>query len=215
MYAGEGTFNEALYYAKDKATRDVVMAHIDGSKRAYAIYQQQQRAEVRRNNGGTVNFGLELLDFGKNAAFSNRIYNFMYYNVGVSVRLGNYKDFAQLEIGVKLGVYEYDLKDKGGNNDYFDSDDEYYKFHMPVFARLKINLFSMGSSKCYISGMALYNAVKVKDIESNASWQAGIGAAWRHWDWTILYYRQDINSEYSKNGYDDDKMLGCSLTYYF
>lgn len=49
-------------------------------------------------------------------------------------------------------------------------------------------------------------------LESDFSASAGLGVSWRHWDWRILYYKQDIAAKYT---YKDYKVLGTSFSYYF
>ena len=86
---------------------------------------------------------------------------------------------------------------------------------MPVFAKLKINLFNAwGNTKFYINGIGHYNAIRAEEIESAFSVGGGFGVAGRHWDWQILYYRQDLDKDkiYNEN---DIRYLGTSLGYFF
>ena len=96
---------------------------------------------------------------------------------------------------------------------WYDSEDETKtSFHLPIYARLKIGLWGGYSSKWYIDGVGYYNAVKKTFLESDFSASAGLGVSWRHWDWRILYYKQDIAAKYT---YKDYKVLGTSFSYYF
>lgn len=85
-------------------------------------------------------------------------------------------------------------------------------FHLPIYARLKVNVYDGNDSKWYIDGVGYYNAVKESLLEGDYSASVGVGIAWRHWDWRILYYKQDISP---KETYSDYKFLGTSFYYYF
>ena len=149
-------------------------------------------------------FDLELIPAMYNYTDSEVDY-VMYYNVGLGIRLGNYKSPVQFEIGAKPGLVVYTL--------WYDSEDETKaSFHLPLYARLKIGLWGGYSSKWYIDGVGYYNAVKESFLESDFSASAGLGVSWRHWDWRILYYKQDIAAKYT---YKDYKVLGTSFSYYF
>ncbi len=213
MFTTETSCNAALSYARDEATRIKVKDIYAAKQREYAQYKKQQRAARRRANGGIFNFGLELTDI----AFIPSPYDdtdsdfdmVMYWNVGASVKIGNYRSPVQLEFGIKPGLSIYTLW-------YGSNDETKSSFHMPVYARLKINLFSAGSSsKFYIDGVGLYNAVRDEDIEAEGAWQVGFGVAWHHWDWRILYYKQDFDNDFYRENYSKDKMIGCSIYYYF
>ena len=129
----------------------------------------------------------------------------MYYNMGLSLKFGNYKAPVQFEIGAKLGVSVYTL--------WYGSDYETKAaFHMPLYARLKIGLGGGTYSKWYIDGVGYYNAIKESLLESDYSASVGFGVAWRHWDWRMIYYKQDIPSE---DTYSDYCFVGTSFIYYF
>lgn len=209
MYSGDTSFNEALRYAKDETTKDLVRRYADNSKKAYSQHKKEQRRIKRRMNGGILNFGIEFLDL----AFNPSMYNdtdsdvdyVMYYNVGLGIKLGNYKSPVQFEIGAKPGLVVYTL--------WYGSEDETKtSFHLPLYARLKIGLWGGYSSKWYIDGVGYYNAVKESLLESDFSVSAGLGVSWRHWDWRMLYYKQDIAAKYTYKNY---KVLGTSFSYYF
>lgn len=203
MNTKDATFNSALNYATDKHTRNRVQTYIDSSRKEYAQHKRNQRAARRYANGGTVQLGFEPLDFGWNgiSTESDDYFDIYYYNMGLSLKLGNYKDPLQLEIGIKPGLL---IVDDGYN-------DSETKFHMPAFARLKLNLFNMENSKFYVSGLGYYNIVREELIENEFSVGGGFGIAWRNWDWHLLYYKQDLETT---NGLKN-QMLGTSFIYYF
>lgn len=209
MFSSEYTFNEVLTYAKDETTRNIVKRYIEEKKAAYRKYVRQMRNGRIMANGGYVKFGLELCDFGLNTFLSDRYLNIFYYNVGVSVKAGNYRSPIQFEIGLKPGVFAYDYYDKDASGGEFA--DATYKFHMPIYAKLKLNVCFVGNRcKLYVAGIATYNAIKVKNLENDFSVGGGLGFAWKKWDWFTLYYKQDVSDKYNLG----NKFLGTSFVYY-
>lgn len=208
MYSGEISFNEALGYAKDETTQNLIRRYAESSKKAYSQYKKKQRQIERKRNGGILNFGIEFIDLAFNPSMysdDDDIDYVMYYNIGLGLKFGNYKSPVQFELGVKPGLVIYTL--------WYGSDDETKtSFHLPLYARLKIGLWGSYSSKWYIDGVGYYNAIKESLLESDFSVSAGLGVSWRHWDWRILYYKQDIAAKYT---YKDYKLLGTSFSYYF
>ena len=203
MNTKDAEFNSALKYAKDTKTRARVEAYIDISKKQYAQHIKNQKAARRFANGGTFMFGFEPLDFGWNGISSeaDNYFDIYYYNIGFSLKIGNYQDPLQFEVGIKPGLL---IVDDGYN-------DSETQFHMPTFARLKLNLFSMDNYKFYLSGLGYYNLVRDYYYENEFSLGTGFGLAWRKWDWHMLYYKQDFKTT---NGLKN-QMLGTSFIYYF
>ncbi len=216
MYSSYSQFNEALSYAKDGTTRAMVQQYINNSKKEYATYQKHQRRNARtqkaKRNGGYVQFGIEIMDFAWNCVSLDRYLNVFYYNVGLSMKIGNYKSPVQLEFGLKPGIlcsYEAD-DDWHYYYGYYDKDVQ-VGFHMPIYTKLKINICNSGMySKFYVAGMGYYNAVRDKELENQFSAGCGAGFAWRHWD-MLFYYKQDLNNKHHL----DDKYIGSSVVYYF
>lgn len=207
MYSGEYSYNNALSYAKNETTRNQVKAYYEARKREYSDYKKQLRRMKRQIDGGVVNFGFEVCDFGFNSSPDEDLdveYT-VFYNMGLSLKFGNYKAPIQFEIGVKPGVSFYTL--------WYSSDYESkVTFHLPLYARFKIGLVGGTYSKWYIDGMGYYNAVKESLLESDYSASVGLGVAWRHWDWRMIYYKQDIPSD---DTYSDYSFWGTSFIYYF
>lgn len=222
MFASSYNFNEALSYAKDKETRNTVQSYIDNTKRSYNQYKRRQRHNRVMANGGYVKFGLEVMDFGiAGISSSDDEQKTVYYNMGISVKFGNYKSPIQLELGIKPGVVHTKYQTIEYYDDYWDSyyghrysyesyEDKTF-FHMPVYAKLKLNICSAGSSKFYIAGLGTYNAVREKLYENEFSVGGGAGFAWKKWDWFALYYKQDLENKL----HIDDKFVGTSLVLYF
>ena len=203
MFVGDYTINQALSYAKDDYTRNVVKSYAKQAKKNYSEYKRNRRKARVKANGGYINYGIEFLDFGMNVAPSDLTIG--YYNVGVSIRIGNFKAPVQFEIGIRPGVIFYT----------FNDDDYETKFHLPVYAKLKVNLCSTGEkSKLYAGALGSYNAVRNKDIEGRFTVGGGLGIGWRHCDW-MIYYKQNLGKNSRYTYIDDSKYIGTSVVYYF
>ena len=206
MFSGENTFKDALSYAKDESTRTIVRSYINNCKESYSQYKKQQRKAKIKSNGGYILFGLEGLDFGWNGISSDRMLDIGYYNIGISIKLGNFKSPVQFELGLKPGIIFYENID----DSYYDESEN--KFHLSIYTKLKINIYNVGhSSKLYIAGLGYYNTIKEDYLENDYSVGGGLGIAWKHWDWLTLYYKQDLDYQYKIS----NKYLGSSLVYYF
>lgn len=201
MYASTQSFNEALSYAKDNTTQNTVQSYINQAKRSYSQYKKRQRHNRIMANGGYVKFGLEVFDMGVSLDTEYEDMTIYYYNVGLSIKLGNYKAPIQFEVGIKPGVIVMD-------DGYYDETES--SFHMPVYAKLKLNLCELWNGKFYAAGIGAYNAIKDEYLENEYSVGGGVGLAWKKWD-LFLYYKQGIENKLNI----DDKYIGTSLIYYF
>lgn len=186
-YASEYNYDEARALATDEKTRQTVEGYITANRNAQKERAREHRRWRREQNGGLLNMGLQFLDFGWNGKTGDDVV--MNYNLGLYLRIGNYADWVQFAVGVEPGMlmyYEYFSRDY--------SDKMTTKFHMPISANLKVNLFKTGeSSRFFVFGKYQYNAVRDKSLEPTQAWGAGFGFSWKHFDWTF-YYRQDIGS---------------------
>ncbi len=224
-YSGEYSYNQALTYACDNETRQYVQSKINESKRSYSQIKKAERSARIKHNGGYVGIGIDIFDLDLNVLSkeSSRSFNALHYNMALTLRIGNFKTPVYLEVGVKPGLSVFNKTTDNSyynyDNDYYYLDDDYisnkYAFHLPIFAKLKINLFkAWGNTKFYIDGIGYYNAVREERYESEFSVGGGFGVAGRHWDWQMLYYRQDIDKDkvFTKN---DVRYWGMSLGYFF
>lgn len=240
----ESDYELVRSYAKDAATKQEVENYITSNKKAISDNKKYLKKQLRRENGGLVSFGWELLDLGFNMKGEDE--TAWYYNMGLYLRIGNYADRVQFALGVQPGLFGFKAVETSGNNDsykdnYNDYDYDYgydtsgeseakgkVKFHMPVIGRLKVNILPLGSS-CwwYAMGQYQYNAIRVKDVEGSMGWGAGIGFAWKKFDWSF-YYRGDLTApDYPapgstyvpltiKNGHaPKQNFIGTSMTVYF
>ena len=211
-YASSYDYNQALSYAKDSYTRNSVQSYISMNKKKQKERRNALKSLERKQNGGSVNLGLDLLDLGLNGADDDC--TLWYYNVGLMFRFGNFKDRVQFAIGLKPGLFVYTEEVySGGYYDYYDSENR-AAFHMPIVGQLKLNLFNTSeNSRFFIYGKYQYNAIRVEDIEAKMSWGVGCGIAWKHFDWA-LYYRQDIGSGRNLD-YKNQHYVGMSMIYYW
>lgn len=194
-FSSEQAYAEALSYAKDKATRDTVKSYIKAKKDSYKEYMRQQRRNRIMANGGYVQFGIEFANLESNKIDLDWYTEILYYNAGASIKVGNYRSPVQFEVGAKLGFNIEEPK----------------KYHMPAYARLKVNICSCGSNcKFYATGIVTYNAIIAYDREDDWAVGGGLGFAWRHLDWFTLYYKQDLSKEYTLG----NSFLGTSFVYY-
>ena len=209
-YSSEYQYNQVMSYACDNETRQYVQSKINESKRSYSQIKRAQKSARIKENGGYVGIGFDLFDLDVNiwSKENDRTFNALHYNMALALRIGNFKTPVYLEIGVKPGMILIKDLDYG-------SEEIHYNFHMPVFAKLKLNLFkAWGNTKFYIDGIGYYNAIRLKEYEAEFSVGGGFGVAGRHWDWQMIYYRQDLdkNNMYNNN---DLRYFGMSLGYFF
>lgn len=220
IYSTDYTYNEALHYATNEYTRNIVKNYIDNNKKSYRQYKRHQRHQRVMANGGYVQFGVGIIDFGGNAlSINNKILNVYYYNVPACVKFGNFSSPIQFEVGIMPGVliWNYNYSDDYDSyyDDYYyddyDDNNNHFRFHMPAFARLKLNLCKLSTrSRFYIAGETWYNIITDDALENDFSVGGGFGIAWKHWDWYI-YYKQDLDNKDKL----DDKFIGTSFVYYF
>lgn len=180
----------------------------------YAQNVKRTKNSTRKNrvreNGGYVQFGLEILDYGMYFKIQDNQDTWkpttnrqvaLYYNWGVNLKIGNYRSPVQFALGAKPGISVFHYCYDDGR---IDINETSHSFHIPLYAKLKVNICKAGYSKFYASGLGLYY-IKNKYSEVGG----GLGFAWHHWDWLTLYYKQKPQN-YKTLGY-----FGTSLTYYF
>lgn len=204
-YASSYDYNQALNYAKDTYTKNTVQSFISMNKKKQKDHRKAINSLKRKLNGGTLNIGINFIDFSSNFA-EGGMGQILYFNAGLFLRIGNFKDRVQFAVGVLPGVVNYEID---------NSHDDYYKetsFWMPLSTNLKLNLFEVSdNSNLFVYGQYQYNLVKISNVQSNMSWGAGFGISWKHLDWQ-LYYKRDIGSP---NLYDSTGCFGTSISYYF
>lgn len=180
LSSGSYEYNQALKYATREETRQTVNAYIAANQKAIKKHKKQQHWDRHNAHGRLVQFGLEVIDiaFDPSYALGPEDNDFTYYNFGLSLKIGNYKDPVQWEIGIKPGVYLY-------NTFYTRAG-----FQLPAYSRLKVNLFSTGrSSKFYFDVAGYYNIFGRRCDTKGFDWaaSAGLGFAWRRMDWSFYY----------------------------
>lgn len=208
LWSSETTFSDAMMYATNDITKRIVRGYANDCRRSYKRYKKRNRKVQHDRNGKLVQFGFELIDVGFNPTSYDDTDSYIdivyYYNIGFGLKIGNFADPVQFEVGAKLGWVGYTV--------WHDYDDETgAKFHMPLYAKLKINLSSVGTScKWYLSAIGYYNSLRNEFLENEYALSGGMGFAWKHWDCS-MFYKADLNNKYSL----DNDYLGMSLSYYF
>lgn len=219
-YASESSYQSALNYATDAHTRTQVQSYIDENKRRQKERAKRLKQMERRENGGLINIGVELVDYNWNCLTDDDMVQ--NYNFGVWARIGNYRDVVQFAIGVKPGLVIYkpygyaEYNGNNGFNDYYDysEDSNKVKFHMPISAQLKLSPFKSNGSKFFVFGQIDYNALRIKEVESSANWRAGLGWAGKHCDWN-LYYSRGLGEVNALGKSITQQYVGTSLTFYW
>ena len=113
----------------------------------------------RRNNGGWVNMAI-----GFEGGYNEDLW---YANGLLGLRIGNYKDIIQLEVGISPGVFSC----------YSGYEDMYVTgYHLPVYSSLKI---SASSGKFYLKLGGAYNLLRDDEYEGEYSLRAGLGSAFQ------------------------------------
>ena len=216
IYSGDYQYNEALSYAQDKETRSIVKGYIKNIKKVRKNSNKQYRPSIGNHikNNDLFSLGIDLWDIGTNVLSSadSRYWHTIFYDFALSLRIGNYKSPVSFEAGIRPGWLRWVSTSDDEGLFYNDADT---KFHMPVFAKLKVNLFeAWGGKKFYLNCAGFYHALRHESLEPKFSAGGGFGFAGEHWDWQILYYRQGVDNDYIYNK-SDMRYWGTSLGYFF
>ncbi len=216
----EYDYEQALSFAKDDETKAIVEKEIARSKKEVLDTQKQEARKARKDrvaqNGGVVNFGFDLLEVGMQMPMKpeyNSILGPMYYNFGMNLRFGNFKSPFQFAFGAKIGynfTYKYFIEDSGEEFKVSEIKDN---LQLPVFAKMKVNLYSGEKSALYIQGTGAYyvNLTKkendAQDIHKG-SIAFGVGLAGKHTDWDIISFGHDMQLD------ENNKFIGSNFRIY-
>jgi hypothetical protein len=161
------------------------------------ISQNANYSKRRRlYNGGWVN-----MPIGFEGGYNVSGEDLWYANGIVGVRIGNYTDVVQLELGATPGV--------------ISSSADKPVFHLPLYGTLKL---SVKSGKFYFKFGGAYNVIRAKVYEGDYSLRAGFGSAWKHFDWDWVYVQLNApvkEWDYNTNIFNTDNMfVGMRWTWY-
>lgn len=148
--------------------------------------QVDYRKFQRSRNGGWVNMAL-----GVEGAYGSK--DAWFSNATVGMRIGNYRDVVQFEVGLSPGV-------RAG-----------HFFHMPLYASLKI---SKRSGKLYLKLGGAYNHIIRHDAEGAFSGRIGLGSAWKHFDWDWAFVDMESTDGDRRWGHDSPLTFGMRMAYY-
>lgn len=199
-YSSESDYANVRTYAKSDDVMDKVNSEIGRAKGEYKKICRENRRYERRQAGRMVQFAWAVADFDINSEF-------FAYDMGFGVKFGNYKVPVQFELGIKPGIICF----TPGDCEIF--------FHLPAYTKLKLNLFSAGSSKFFLYGLGEYNIVK-EDFDFEYAYGGGLGFSWRRCDWSFYYKK--LSFAYDYYDYKDDYYyggidwrVGTTVTVYF
>lgn len=213
MYSTETDFANALRYARSPQAVKTVNAYISSAKNAMRQENARRRAARWKADGGVVNICWEFLDAGYNLSAPDHMDYQMNFNMGLGLRVGNYRSIVQFEVGVKPGIMLNWVEDD------YDYSEVAADFIMPVYAKLKINMGKSRRCNAYLAGTFFYNAVRNDEYQRQFSFSGGFGVQWKVFDWQIIYYRQDFGAKpdgLRMSGGDDwSQFLGTSMACYF
>lgn len=217
--------NKTAYY------NDLKEKKKEQEKKQKQYYKEQEKSALKilrelNDDWKLINFGVGLFDLKSNyltpyiEGDSDPIYLALHHlGFPISIKIGSNRETLQFEVGLKPSIvisHIIGLSDIPFTEDI--NTNVQYKFHMPAFTRIKLSIVLRDPVNLYLSGFASYNKL-VGNISNETPFSAGggIGFAWIHWDWTLLYYQQNIGNKTSQNIFIPhwDQMLGTSLVYYF
>lgn len=164
-------------------------------------------------------FGINLIDFGINVASSPTRNNVASCGAGLCLKFGDYDAPVQLELNAAPGVvFTYEPPDNWGDDYMYDDEELQHEFHLPVTARLKLNLASVDDDcEGYIFVSGTYNIVRQKQLEPDWLVGGGLGIAWRHNDLS-LYVRKGLRRQTVDDDWQPvygDCYIGLQAAYYF
>lgn len=169
-----------------------------------------QTSDERRENGGLVSLAFTPVDVFHN--MRSGLKRLGGWDLGVGVRVGNYKDRAQFIATIDPGVMV-----GRAYNERHAYTNELWKFHLPLLMRVNVNVIN----PVYVFGAYQYNIVNVhddgEDIEGRQAWRVGAGIAWRMVDWSFYYCQNFDYPKLNIRDYDPlhQHFIGTSLTFYW
>ncbi len=200
-YSSNASYDEALSYAVSHETRYRV-------EQTIASCKKQAQDDYRATYGSPFQVGIQWIDFGVNVKGLDPDYfptAQAYYNLGIVFRLFNNRKFVNFLVGVQPGAIMSQIDDTEKFEDDYD-----FKFHMPVFAQIRLNLARFDTGSFFIQGTGYYNAVKKDYLEADMAWGAGLGVNTRHGDYS-LYVKKELDAKYDFDCF----YVGFSSTYFF
>ncbi len=153
------------------------------------------------------NVGLTAVDFGYcpstyEGSSSTKVKADFYYDLGVSLKYGDYLSPVQVEAGVLPGLI---FRKKDLVND----DDLKNDFRLISFAKVKANICdAFNGSKFYVAGSGFYNIID--KYELNVSGAVSVGIAWKSLDCSLFFKMPIGDTEGYPKCY-----VGTTVSFYF
>jgi hypothetical protein len=152
------------------------------------------------------NVGLTAVDFGYCPSTYDRnsfseVKTDFYYDLGASIKYGDYLAPVQIEAGILPGLIFRKVKtaeeEKSGSD-----------FRLVSFLRAKANICdAFKGSKLFASASGLYNIID--ESEKNFSVGINAGIAWKHIEWSVFYRMPIGGTDGYAKGY-----VGTTATFY-
>ncbi len=222
----EYDYQQALSYAKNDETKAIVEKEIARSKKEIQENAKQEAKQARKErvakNGGVVNFGFDLLEVGMQMPMEKYGCELgpMCYNFGMNLRFGNFKSPFQFAVGAKIG-YKFDYRwfIEGSGYGFGGVSTIKDNLQLPVFAKMKVNLYSGKKSALYIQGTGAYY-VNITKQENNVpdthkgSIAFGVGIAGKHTDWDIISFGHDMQLDENNKFEGSNFRIYTALSFY-
>lgn len=211
FFSDDCDIQEALSYATDAATRNIVQNYIDKAAASRRRYKRIRRAEARKEWWrDRFNIGWNICHLDCSSDFDT-LYD---VGTGLKVRLGRWNDAVNFIFGAE---YNYCAL-------FYDEADYTENLHanmVEIPVGIRFNLFEIYENiKLYV-GCEANCGFKLSSSESllakrNFSIVPQIGIISKHWD-LGLYYKTYLKSMPLFANYPSYKSqkIGCFLTYYF
>lgn len=151
--------------------------------------------------------GLTAVDFGYcpstyEGSSSTKVKTDFYYDLGASLKYGDYLSPVQVEAGVLPGLI---FRKKDLVND----DDLKNDFRLISFAKVKANICdAFNGSKFYVAGSGFYNIID--KYELNVSGAVSAGIAWKSLDCSLFFKMPIGDTEGYPKCY-----VGTTVSFYF
>ncbi len=210
--------NKSSYSRRD----DMEVIAGDKSVRINVYQDANSIKERRRRSGGWLN-----MPIGFEGGIS--LYKDYSWNVNgvLGLRIGNYADIFQLELGVLPGlmsVNQHYTEDSGyGDNYYGDYGYDYdysspteesvrvNSFYLPLYASLKI---SSRSGDVYFKITGIYNQIIETPYMGSHSARVGFGTAAKTFEWDWAYVQYNSQDSYSSSPLMPELMFGMRMAWF-
>lgn len=217
-FSSKSSMDDAMSFAKDSQTREIVQQYIDRVKDIRKSYEKRQRILSRQE------WWKDRVSVGWNIVHMDYLNDCMGIGTGMKLKLGKWSDAINFIVGIE---YSYHLYINPDYDDYsYDENETYpiaHQISIPV--GLRFNTFSLGSKyKLFIGCNAVFgfniacgdDTLKEVVNKNNIAIDPQIGVGSRYFDFGI-YYMQYLDGnpllKYVESKYN--QRIGAFCTWYF